>query len=119
MYVYHRFYIRDCIFTKSSKKNGTKRPVLQVPKECSKELPTKFSKLYPSLGPDAIEICPKLPTVPHKNISFESHLQAATSFSPAALIPTYENRTRKAVTAVASQQEGHYTTIEKKLETPA
>ena len=93
--------------------------MLQVPNECSKELSTKISKRCHLLGPDAIEISPKLPTVPHKNIKSESNLQAATSFSPAALIPTYENGTRIAVTAIAAQQEAHYATLEKIQETPA
>ena len=93
--------------------------MLKVPNDCSTELSKKLSHRYHLLAPDAIEISQKLPTVPHKNVNSESNLQAATSFSPAALIPTYENGTRIAVTAIAPQQEGHYATFEKRQETPA
>ena len=119
MYIFHRFNHRDRIFPKSSKENSTMKPVLQVPYNCSKELSTKLAKRYHLIAPDAIEISPKLPTVPHKNNNSEPNLQAATSFSPAALIPANENGTLIAVTAIAPQQEGHYATIEKKQETPA
>ena len=119
MYVYHRFNLKGRIFPKSSKTNNTIQPVLKNPNDCSTELSKKLSKRYHLLAPDAIEIPQKFPTVSHKNINSESNLQAATSFSPAALIPTYENGTRIVVTAIAPQQEGHYASIEKKQETPS
>ena len=93
--------------------------MLQVPNEGPKELSTKLSKRYHLLGPDAIKILLKLPTVPHKNVNCESDLQAATSFSPAASKPVYENGTRRAVIAIAPQQEGHYANILNKKKIPA
>ena len=38
MYVFRRYNIRDRIFPKSSTKNNTIRPVLQIPKECPLKL---------------------------------------------------------------------------------
>ena len=67
------------------------------------------------LGPDAIGMSQKPPNFPHKNINSDPNLQAATSFSPAAL-STYENRTRIAVTGIAPQQENLYASFEKILE---
>ena len=117
MYVYHRFNLGDRIFPKSSKKNNTIQPVLEVPNDCSEELSRKLWKRYHLLALDAIEISQTLPTVPHKKINSDPKPQAATSFSPAASIPTYENRTRIAVTAIAPQQENPYASIEKNPET--
>ena len=92
--------------------------MLKVPNDCSTELSKKISKRYHLLFPDAIEISHKLPTVPHIDNNSVPNLLAATSFSPAALIPTYENLTRIALTAIAHQQEGYYATIEKKNKKP-
>ena len=92
--------------------------MLKVPNDCATELSKKCSKRYHLLASDAIEISQKSPTVPYKNINSDPNLQAANTFSPAALT-TYENGTRIAVTAIAPQQEGHYATIKKKQETPA
>ena len=118
MYIYDRVNQRDRIFPKSLKKYSTIKPVLQVPNKCSKKFSTKFFKRNHLLGPDAIEITRKLPTVPHEHINSDHDLQAAPSFSPAASIPTYQNGTRIFVTATALQQEGHYDTMEKKQRTP-
>ena len=98
--------------------------MLQVPNECSKEFSNKLSKRYHLPAPDTIEMSQKLPTVPHENKNSDTNPQAVTSIPPAASIPTYVNGRRIAVTAIESQQEGHYATIEKKnkkplLDTPA
>ena len=108
--------ILEIVFFRSHRRKHSIKPVLQVPNECSKELSNKPSKRYLLLGPDAIEISQKLPTVPRENINFDPNLQTATSFSPVALIPTYENGTRIAVTAMTPQQENVCATIEKNFE---
>ena len=61
----------------------------------------------------------KLPTVLLENKNFDTNPKAATSIPPAASKPTYVNGTRIAVTAIESQQEGHYATIEKKKQETA
>ena len=91
--------------------------MLRDPNECSKELSKKLSKRWHLLGPDAIEMSQKPPNVSHKNINSHPNLQAATSFLPAALIPTYENRTGIAVTAIAPQLENPFASIEINLQT--
>ena len=117
VYVYHRFNLRDRILPKSSEKNNTIQPVLKVPNDCSKELSRKLYKRYHLLAPDAIEKSHLLQPVPHKNINSEPKPQAATSFSPAALIPTDEIRMHIAGTAIVPPQEKPCASIGKNPET--
>ena len=102
---------------KSSTKNHTTKPVLQVPNEFSKELLTKLPKRYHLPGPIGIESSQKLQNVPHQNIHSDPNLRAATSSFSAASILIYENPTLIALTDIATEQEHPYASIEENLET--
>ena len=116
MYVYHRFNLKDCIFPKKTVKENAIKPILQVPHECSPAVFEKLSKRYHLLlqNEKTAEILP----LPPKKIVPEFHQQAAsTSF--AAPEPAYIKDDRFSKKKTEPQQEGHYTTVEQKEETPA
>ena len=102
MYFHHRFNLIDRNFPKLSEKHNTIQPVLKVPDDCLNELSRKgnLKRCY-LLALDAIEISRSLPTVRHKNSNPDPNFETAFSFSPAALLHAYQNRTRTALTAIA------------------
>ena len=117
MYVYHRFNLKDRIFPKKTAKKNAIKPVLHVPHECSPAVSEKLSKRYHLLLQNE-KIADILPFPPKKKIIPEFHQQAAsTSF--AAPEPAYINDDRFFKKETEPQQEGHYTTVEQKEETPA
>ena len=116
MYVYYRFNLEDLIFPKKTVKKNAIKPILHVPHECSPAVFKKLSKRYHLLLQDE-KIAEILPLPPNKIIP-EFHQQAAsTSF--AAPEPAYINDDRFFKKETEPQQEGHYTTVEQKDETPA
>ena len=116
MYVHQRFNLKDCIFPKKTTKKTAIKPVLQVPHECSPAVFEMLSKCYHLLlqNKETAEILP----VPSKKIIPGFHQQAASS-SFAAPEPAYINDGRFFKKRTEPQQEGHYTTVEQKEETPA
>ena len=116
MYVYHRFNLKDRIFPKKTVKKNAIKPVLHVPHESSPAVFEKLSKRYHflPLNEKTAEILP----LPPKTIIPEFHQQAASS-SFAAPEPAYINDDRFFKKKTEPQQEGHYTTVEQKEETPA
>ena len=116
MYVYHRFNLKDRIFPKKTVKKNAIKPVLHLPHECSPAVSEKLSKLYHLLlqKEKTAEILP----LPPKKIIPEFHQQAASS-SFSAPEPAYINDDRFFKKKTEPQQEGHYTTVEQKEETPA
>ena len=115
-YVYHRFNIKDRIFPKKTAKKNAIKPVLHVPHECSPAVFEKLSKRYHflPLNEKNAEILP----LPPKKIVTEFRQQAASS-SFAAPEHAYFNDDRFFKKKTEPQQEGHYTTVEQKEETPA
>ena len=91
------------------------KPVLHVPHECSPAVFGKLSKRYHLFLPN--EKTDEILPLPQKKILHEFHQQAAsTSF--AAPEPAYINDDRFFKKKNRAQQEGHYTTVEQKEETP-
>ena len=116
MYVYHRFNLKDRIFPKKTAKKNAIKPVLQVPHDCSPAVSEKLSKPYHLLPLN--EKTAEILTLPPKKIIPEFHQQAASSLF-AAPEPAYINDDRFFKKKTEPQQEGHYTTVEQKEETPA
>ena len=116
MYVYHRFNLKDRIFPKKTSKKNAIKPVLHAPHECSPAVSEKLPKRY-HLLPSNEKTAEILP-LPRKKIIPELHQQAASS-SFAASEPAYINDDRFFKETKEPQQEGHYTFVEEKEETPA
>ena len=116
MYVYYRFNLKDRIFPKKTAKKIAIKPVLHVAHECSPAVFEKLSKRYHffRLNEKTLEILP----LPPKKAIPEFHQQAASS-SFAAPEPAYINHDHFFNKKTGPQQEGHYTTVEQKEETPA
>ena len=116
IYISHRFNLKDRIFPKKTAKKNAIKPVLHAPHECSPEVYDKLSKRYHFLPPNE-KIAEILP-LPPKKIIPEFHQQAASS-SFAAPEPAYINDDRFFKQKTEPKQEGHYTTLEQKEETPS
>ena len=115
MYAYHRFNLKDRIFPKKTVKKNAIKPVIHVPHECSPAASEKLSKPYRllPLNEKTAEILP----LPPKKALHEFHQQAAST-SLAASEPAYINDDRFFKKKTEPQQEGHFTTVEQKEETP-
>ena len=117
MYVYHRFNLKDRIFPKKTAKQNAIKPVLQVHYECSPAVFEKLSIRY-HLFPQNQNASEFLLPLPPKKAIPEFHQQASSS-SFAVPEPAYINDDRFFKKKAEPQQEGHYTTVEQKEETPA
>ena len=115
MYVYHRFNLRDRIFPKPSTRKSAIRPVLQVPKECSRNLSQKLSKRYHPICNNANESSETPPKVSQK-APLSDPIQAASS-SSAASEPSYAETPRFVLTDTTPKQETIYASIDKRLNT--
>ena len=95
MYVYHRFNIKDRIFSKTTAKKNAIKPVLYVPHECSPAVSEKLSKCY-HLLPSNEKNCWDLTSSPKKDYlwisSTSSVIFILLLLNPSTLIMTVFSR---------------------------